>query len=390
MSTLPNELKTLARRLVDIRTEIVKNMPFYGRLLMHLQFGFADCETAFTDQKKIVFDPKFADRLDDKQLEFIMFHELYHCVLNHCTRSKGKRQIVYNIACDIVVNSLILEMLSINEMDIDGCPAMHIAPDGKEGRKYTADEIYSMLVKYTDEELEEKYGFTIDTHLVWSELELDSRSKEVWRHNIKESAECCTIDGVPFGMQRLVNEMSHHPKCNWRQLLCDLIQYDRSDYSYIIPDKRFCNSEFVMPSYQENIDGACVRKLWAAIDTSGSVTRKGLTDAMNELYGALTQVNLSGWVSFFDCEVTEPVLFEDADDLDKMTPIGGGGTSFDAIFDSIKTYFSEELPEIIVVLTDGFAMFPDEEKAMGIPVIWVIIDSDVDAPWGKNVHVTTV
>ena len=37
----------------------------------------------------------------------------------------------------------------------------------------------------------------------------------------------------------------------------------------------------------------------------------------------------------------------------------------------------------IIILTDGYAPFPDEKEAMGIPVLWLLNNKDVDPPWGK-------
>lgn len=389
MVALTDELKRLAIRLTDIRAQIVKELPFFGRLLLHLQFGFADCETAYTDQKRIVFDPEFANRLSDDELKFIMLHELFHCVLTHCSRAKGKISLIYNIACDIVVNSIILDMLDLDDIVIDGNKAMHIAPDDREGKEHTTNEIYQMLIKLSEEKVKDIYDDRFDSHAVWADLDLSSRQSEIWRANIKSASKSCSINGLPLSIKRYAKDINHNPKCNWKQLLHDYIQFDRSDYTYSIPDKRFAGGDVIMPSFQEEIDGARVRKLWAVVDTSASISNATLTDAMNEIYGALTQVDLEGWVSFFDTDVSEPVPFKSAEDLDKISPVGGGGTSFDIIFNSIGKYFSKERPEIIVILTDGYAPFPEEKAAMGIPVIWTIIDSNIEPPWGKTVHITT-
>lgn len=389
MATLTVELKRIAKRLTNTRAQIVKELPFFGRLLLHLQFGFADCETAYTDQKRIVFDPEFADRLSDDELKFIMLHELFHCVLNHCSRAKGKVNLIYNIACDIVVNSIILDILDLDDIVIDGNKAMHLAPDDSEGKEHTADEIYQMLLNLSENKVRELYGNGIDNHTVWAELNPSSKQNEIWRANMKSASKACSIEGLPLSIKRCLDDMSHNPKCNWKQLLHDFIQFDRSDYTYTIPDKRFAGGDVIMPSFQEKIDGARVRRLWAVVDTSASISDATLTDAMNEIYGALTQVNLEGWVSFFDTDVSEPVPFEGAEDLDKISPVGGGGTSFDIIFDSIGKHFSKDYPEIIVILTDGYAPFTEEKAALGIPVIWTIIDSDINPPWGKTVYITT-
>jgi hypothetical protein len=43
----------------------------------------------------------------------------------------------------------------------------------------------------------------------------------------------------------------------------------------------------------------------------------------------------------------------------------------------------EEPPVSIVILTDGYAPIPDESRAGGIPVLWIINNDSVTPPWGK-------
>ena len=43
----------------------------------------------------------------------------------------------------------------------------------------------------------------------------------------------------------------------------------------------------------------------------------------------------------------------------------------------------DKLPASIIYLTDGFAPWPDENDAMGIPVLWLINNEEVEPPWGK-------
>lgn len=82
-------------------------------------------------------------------------HEILHVVLQHCLRQCERDADLFSIACDIVVNSNIL--LS-NNMDIkkitlhDQGESIHIAPDGKEGYEYTAEQIYSMIISSNKKE----------------------------------------------------------------------------------------------------------------------------------------------------------------------------------------------------------------------------------------------
>ena len=109
--------KAYIRRILLARLRLLSNHGFYGSLLMHLKFGITpEVDTAYTNGYKICFNPKFLDELTDKELDFILMHELLHIVLKHCFRGKQyNNNNLFNIACDIVVNSTILK--SCNMID---------------------------------------------------------------------------------------------------------------------------------------------------------------------------------------------------------------------------------------------------------------------------------
>lgn len=381
-------IKAIAPRLIGVRARLLSTHPFFGKLLLHLQLGFSECGTAFTDMKRVVFDPEFAEKLSEGELRFVFLHELMHCVLHHCTRGRSLRPHLYNIACDIVVNSLIMETLGVHEYVIDGEEVMHLVPNGNEGRLYSAEEVYDMLLKASPEEIQKQYGKSgFDKHIIWEQI-LDSMSDDEWDQYIKEAASIAgSGTGIPYSFGRYLKDISHTPKTNWRQLLHDFIQHDGSDYIYSVPDHRF-QGDFIMPSFQENVYGDKVDKLWFLIDTSGSISDDALSEAFHEVKDAVEQIdNLSGELSFFDTEVSEPEQFESVDDLISIKPIGGGGTSFRAIFKFMEDHYEDDLPTAVIILTDGYADFPEEDAACGLPVMWIIIDSDVETPWGECIHI---
>lgn len=92
------------------RARLVQRHPFFGKLLLRLRYRFAPCGTACTDMENIIFDIDFLGKLSDSELEFVLLHEVMHCVLQHCLRGKGKINLIYNIACDIVVNYFSLKL----------------------------------------------------------------------------------------------------------------------------------------------------------------------------------------------------------------------------------------------------------------------------------------
>lgn len=380
----------IIQRLFKARANLLEKHPFFGRLLLGLNFGLAECGTAYTDMRNIVFDPAFAGRLSDKELQFVLLHEVYHCVLKHCTRGKTLRQHLYNIACDIVVNSCIMETLCVSEFYVDGSPAIHIAPDGKEGREYTAEEIYHMLFTASPEQIEEQYGSSgFDTHIIWERL-MASGLEAIWDKAVADAAKSVgSGTGIPNGLQRYFNEIRHEPRNNWRQILHDFIQNTRCDYSFFVPDKRY-QGDIIMPSFIENDACGSVENLWFLIDTSGSVSSDALAEAYEEIRQAADQIDyLSGKLSFFDTAVSEPVSFDSVPELMRIQPVGGGGTSFRSIFNALDLYFADENPCAILIITDGYATFPEEEASMNIPVIWIIVDSDIAPPWGEVIHISS-
>jgi hypothetical protein len=118
------------------------------------------CETAYTDGERIAFHPDFIDQLSDKELEFVLMHEVLHAALGHPFRKQSDYDLeCYDKACDIVVNSNIL--YSFN-MDIKSITlknfgvAMNQTPSGRHGYKLTVEEVYANFIKGTQYDAEGK------------------------------------------------------------------------------------------------------------------------------------------------------------------------------------------------------------------------------------------
>lgn len=392
--------RELVNKLTTARASLLLKAPFYGTLLMHLKFGLAECETACTDMKRILWDPLFLRRITLEEVQFVMLHEVMHCVLDHIHRGKGKIHKLYNLAADIVVNSNIMQTYGVKEFQVDGESAMHLAPDGIEGREYTADQVYEMLVrKYKNllndvdalcEEVSSEYGIEIDNHEIWDVIPVSPELSEEWKAAIKDAAKkCFSLDNRPSLVRKLLDSEDYNPILNWRQVLHDFIQIvtDSYDFDFAPPDHRFSTGEFILPSFLE-MDGEAIENLWVLIDSSGSIDDKTLTMILKEIESSINQFSyLHAKISCFDTSVTEPVEFENVEGLAKLKIEGGGGTSFKCIFDFLKDNMMAEPPMAIVIITDGYSRYPDENAAMAIPVLWMLIDNEFDAPWGKSIHV---
>ena len=186
---------------------------------------------------------------------------------------------------------------------------------------------------------------------------------------------------LPKCVDRLLKEL-RKPQTDWRTILNDFIQEEITDYSFTPPDRRFDDSPFFLPDYNEKED--TVKDILFMIDTSGSMSDEEITAAYSEIKGAIDQFNgkLKGWLGFFDAKVVEPQPFTNEEEFRIIRPKGGGGTRFDIIFDYVTEHM-ETPPASIIIMTDGYADFPDEKEAMNIPVLWLLVTDDVNPPWGK-------
>ena len=48
----------------------------------------------------------------------------------------------------------------------------------------------------------------------------------------------------------------------------------------------------------------------------------------------------------------------------------------------------DKTPTSIIILSDGYCDFPEEKEALGIPVLWVINNEEVNPPWGNVTRIT--
>ena len=230
-----------------------------------------------------------------------------------------------------------------------------------------------------------------DDHSFWEGDDDMGSQRDAWMNRMVEATDIIASmpnsgksrGTIPAGVERIINEIKN-PTLDWRTILNDFVQEDICDYSFSPPDKRMEDSPFFLPDFNEKDESA--QNLLFMIDTSGSMSDGAITDCYSEIYGAIQQFNgkLTGKLGFFDAVVVEPVPFEDEDEFKIIRPKGGGGTSFHIIFDYVKEKMMDEPPVSIIILTDGYAPYPDEAAAMDIPVLWIINNKEAQAPsWGK-------
>lgn len=430
---IPEEIMSLcSKKVLFARARLLQKNGFYGLLLMHMRFSLSyECEKATANNDYLVFSPEFLMKLEDTELEYVLMHLVTHVALQHYSRAEGLNRKLFFKACDIVVNSNILKSknMDLNSISIqsEGGVQPHLAPDGSEGHLHSAQEIYEMLLmkEYdsTDEsedDSEEKsdgssndiedgdsqstggtdntrgHGWDNHTSEISGIEDVDYIEDE-WKHRIREASEkterrnsIMKLEGsrscghVPAFFERILQQM-RNPLINWRIVLNEFIQEEIMDYSFSPPDRRYDDSPFYLPDFNEKDER--VKDILFMVDTSSSMKDEVISDCYYEIKGAIDQYDgkLEGWLGFFDADVKEPKPFSDITEFMIIRPEGGGETSFQCIFDCVNHHKDEIEPTCIVILTDGYAEFPDETVSNEIPVLWIIYSSDVIPPWGKCV-----
>lgn len=176
-------------------------------------------------------------------------------------------------------------------------------------------------------------------------------------------------------------------KLNWKQILDAFIQEEVNDYSFQPPDKRFQEGDFFLPDY--NVKYETVKDVYFFVDASGSITDAMLAVAYEEICQALMQFDgaLSGVLAFFDTRVYRPTAFSSVADVNRLRPVGGGGTDYSCIFEFIRQTREFNQPTSIVIITDGEGYYPDAMEANGIPVLWLMTENR-KAPWGRSIRVS--
>lgn len=446
MELSDDKIREYTKRILMSRMRLLVNHGFYGILLLHVKFRLTDeIEIAGFGVDKneyyIFINPKILDNISDAEIDHILMHEILHIALQHDKRGQDLMPEKFNIACDIVIESNILKSfdMDINSifLSFNGGIQEHLAPNGNEGYLYTAEEVYNMLdlipgdpIKgpgsvHVDkngnpgqsqeknagadknrnsswkQDKEDKIhgqnpsGFDIHGVIEDNDIEdSDISLKDIWDKHLADACESISIRDaitgrgtIPLLAERMWEEM-RKPQTDLRTILNDFVQEEICDYSFAPPDRRFDESPFFLPDFNEKDE--TVEDVLFMIDASGSMSNKDITAAYCEIKGAIEQFNgkLKGWLGFFDAEVIEPIPFENVEEFSVIRPKGGGGTDFEIIFEYVMEHMQDKLPASIIILTDGFAPFPQEKLAGGIPVLWLLNNKKVNPPWGKVTRIT--
>jgi predicted metal-dependent peptidase len=348
-------------RLSKAKTSLILEHPFIGSIALKMPMTISDdVPTAATDGKQVRFNPDFMDKLTDSQLVFLVAHEVFHPMLEHHLRAKGRDLKKWNHAADYVINQLLTDE-GIGQFIEGGLLDESIYNAGGK----TSEGIYATLAD--GEDIVPSNG---------SPAEQAAEAAE-WRITVAQAAQAAKMMGkLSAGMQRFVDGILA-PKVDWRRVLQDFVTKAKADTrTFARPNRRFLSQGLYLPT----VSGETLGDIVFAVDCSGSISN----DEINQYAAEIVKVHEDSrpsalHVVYFDSEVSHYDMFEPDDEV-VVEPHGGGGTAFSPVFRYLEEQQVE--PVACVFLTDlccsDFGPEPE------YPVLWVSTYSD-QAPFGEVV-----
>jgi predicted metal-dependent peptidase len=334
------------------RSRLILKFVFYACLALNTRF-IADksVKTAETDMKTIWYNPTWVAKLTVAQTMGLAVHELLHIMFKHGLRRGSRDPKLWNIACDHVVNLLII------------ASNLELPPNGYADKKYSgmsAEQIYPLL---KDESGDGGIGQDLRELGPMDEgtkRELEQRIDTITTQAVTQAK---MAGDMPAHLARLVQGVLH-PPINWARLLADyMTRLARDETSWNRRNRRYSNV------YMPGRHSVSMGEICISVDTSGSIGNSELAQVAREINEIAEQVKPERIrVTYVDADVAGEQMFERGEKI-VFEPKGGGGTDMRkacahmALFD----------PIVGVIITDGHT--PWDTKPPPYPLIIVCTTS---------------
>ncbi len=399
-------MSSTIERISKARTMLILDHPFFGSLSLRLKITEDTGKTKdmATDGRHLYYSQKYVEGLSDDELLGMLAHLVMHPAMQHHTRRGNRDHKRWNKACDLAINTPLMEAGFKLPMNV---------PVDPRHSGNSAESIYTVLEE--EEQNEEPQGQPPQPPPGGSgndpgqgqgdgegdqegegegtpgggdapgsvlDAQDPAQDNADWQMAVKQAAQAAKMMGqLPADLARLVQE-ANRPRYDWRSLLLRFAQdQSKCDFSWKMPNRRYMAQGLYMPEINDTQMGDMV----VAIDSSGSIDDKTLAKFIGAIEGVADQVKpRSIKVMVCDARVQEITTFERDEPIEGIKLKGGGGTDFCPVFDEIDA--NDEKPVCIMYLTDGYGRFPDQPSE--IPTLWVMI-SEVEAPWGETVRLET-
>ncbi len=388
-------------RIRALKLELLTVHPFWGHVLVQLElinapelptFAATDCV------KRIWFNPRFTEQLTDRQLGFVLAHEVGHIVLLSAARQKGRDPGRWNRATDYAINRMVEGMkhpgrpgerlYDVPSGFIEGLGEIEILLD-RLCKPLIAEAIYEILA----EEDCKQTALTLDVGL--GEIEVNDHGGGLDLHfpgerTLEALDELRELVGAAVkGWQadgskglapgHLVRQLYRTPRSTvpWVEVLASFLEQASGleQYNARRPHRLWLEEDIVVPT----LCGAEPPPIVVALDTSGSMSEPVLSAVCGELKALADRAPRTTLI-VADAKVQEVVPAAQLERyLVRGRLRGGGGTDHRPVFRHIARKLPK--PALFVGLTDLYSHFPEEPP--DYPVLWVVPPRHGSAPFGR-------
>lgn len=353
---------------------------------------------ACTDGVRLLYDAEMWEDLPIATRVFVLLHELMHVALGHTFRRGSRRHDVWNIACDYVINDMLV--IAGNTLPDEG--GLHDI----RFRNMSAEQVYDILIEEIPpgghgEGDEKPVGGSGDpggqceekeTPPTWQDLiDYDPRendgvqrdSAEQQSKEIVEKAKAVSKSqraGKGSPLIDRITELTDVEHIPWHTLLSRHMHCRKAkDADWVkLNYRRMAMFNVVCPRYQSRKLG----KIVVGVDCSGSISQTQLSSMSSHLSHIMHDCHPEQIVViYFDHNVIDVVEYDRHVFDIKLELKGGGGTDFVPVFERLSTAYSDA--SLMIMMTDMYGPFPEEPT---IPTIWVTSTESLEPPFGEVIY----
>lgn len=334
----------------------------------------------------IYFNPVIFLKLNIKQMESTIKHEILHILSMHLIRAKelrGRYSIIsINLAMDIVVNQYLdnLPPYSITLMYVNNKYNLELEP-------YKNFEYYVTRIQDELNLLEEdKHGEVDDmemenspytTHDMW--LENNDIDNKTLRDFTEKYINNATKGKIPSYISDLINNLSaEDAEISWQLYLKKILGRNNSKKKKTITRKNRRQPDRL------DLKGELKKKtckIFVAFDESGSISNEEFRQAVIEVLDIVKKYREK--ITIIECDREIKRVYEVQSEKDiKNRVVTGGGTRFTPVFE----YANKARCDLLIYFTDGKGEKNLEIVPKSYRVIWVISgvgdELSVEKPYG--------
>lgn len=435
--------------LLKAKTDLTGSIHSLIRAINALEFVSTNEEDVFTDAKSFYYNPNYIllrFKENTTSVNRVVLHSLLHCMLLHPFNIDFKDTSLWNLATDICVentiNSWNLACIKNEKSIMQNAVICDIS---KNVKHLSAENIYYYL-KATDisEETLNMYSelFSDDVHKIWyknknfaffeftdDEETVEARSiykradnrkglsnkskdksmkdtingatkeeKEEWRKvtpSVVDELDALKKQGLMSGVDTQVLKGINRDRYDYSKFLKRLIsinetmeinddEFDYIFYTYGL--KMYSNMPIIEPL--EYVENAKIKKLFIAIDTSGSVKGNIVEKFIEKTYNILRSTDFfmnKTEIHIIQCDsdIKEVSVLNNEKELEEyiknISLKGFGGTDFRPVFKYVENIFeASKQNEVngLIYFTDGEGIYP--EQMPKYKSVFVINDSCFD------------